>query len=49
MHVANVYRYDTVKKIMVSAEGGGVSASPSEQEGVYAAAWAQNIWADTLT
>ncbi len=49
MHVANVYRYDDIKKIMVSAEGGGVSASPSEQEGKHAAAWAQNIWADTLT
>ncbi len=49
MHVANVYRYDPVKKIMISAEGGGVSAAPSEQEGGYAAAWAQNIWSDTLT
>ncbi len=49
MHVANVYRYDAIKKIMVPAEGGGVSASPSEKEGAYAAAWAQNIWADTLT
>lgn len=49
MHVANVYRYDEVKKIMVSAEGGGVSASPSEQEGVYAVAWSKNIWTDTLT
>ncbi len=49
MHVANVYRYDEVKKIMVSAEGGGVSASPTELEGTYAASWAQNIWADTLT
>ncbi|OIQ97403.1 sulfide dehydrogenase [flavocytochrome c] flavoprotein chain precursor [mine drainage metagenome] len=49
MHVANVYRYDAVKKIMVSAEGGGVSAKPSEQEGEYAAAWAKNIWADCLT
>jgi len=49
MHVANVYRYDITKKIMVSAEGGGVSMSPSEKEGVYAVAWAQNIWADTLT
>ena len=49
MHVANVYRYDAVKKIMVPAEGGGVSASPSEKEGAYAVAWAQNIWADTLT
>ena len=49
MHVANVYRYDEVKKIMVSAEGGGVSASPSEQEGVFASAWARNIWTDVLT
>ena len=49
MHVANVYRYDITKKIMVSAEGGGVSMSPSENEGGYAVAWAQNIWADMLT
>lgn len=49
MHVANVYRYDPVKKIMVSAEGGGVSAAPSEQEGAYASAWARNIWSDVLT
>lgn len=49
MHVANVYRYDPVKKIMVSADGGGVSAAPSEQEGSFAAAWASNIWSDTLT
>jgi NADPH-dependent 2,4-dienoyl-CoA reductase/sulfur reductase-like enzyme len=49
MHVANVYRYDAVKKIMVSAEGGGVSSAPSEQEGVYAASWAANIWSDILT
>lgn len=49
MHVANVYRYDPAKKSMVSAEGGGVSAHASVQEGEYAQAWAQNIWADTLT
>lgn len=49
MHVANVYRYDPVKKIMVSAEGGGVSAAPSEQEAAYAEAWAHNIWSDILT
>ena len=49
MHVANVYRYDAAKKIMVAAEGGGVSVNPSEKEGAYAAAWAQNIWADALT
>ena len=49
MHVANVYRYDEAKKIMVSAEGGGVSQSPSEIEGQYARAWAANIWSDVLT
>lgn len=49
MHVANVYRYDETKRIMVAAEGGGVSANPSEQEGQYANAWAANIWSDVLT
>ncbi len=49
MHVANVYRYDETKKIMVPAEGGGVSLAPSEKEGGYAEAWAQNIWTDVLT
>jgi len=49
MHVANVYRYDPVKKIMLPAEGGGVSDKPSEQEGNYAQWWARNIWSDVLT
>jgi sulfide dehydrogenase [flavocytochrome c] flavoprotein chain len=49
MHVANVYRYDAAKKIMLAADGGGVSAAPSEQEGDYAKAWADNIWSDVLT
>lgn len=49
MHVAHVYRYDAAKKIMVAADGGGVSNAPSELEGSYASAWAQNIWADVLT
>mgnify|MGYP000002196442 CR=1 FL=1 len=49
MHVANVYRYDAVKKVMVPAEGGGVSDQPSELEGKYAQAWAKNIWSDVLT
>ena len=49
MHVANVYRYDPNKKIMVSAEGGGVSEKPSDLEGNYAQAWAKNIWSDVLT
>ena len=48
MHVANVYRYDPEKKIMLSASG-GVSQAPSEQEGNYAQWWAKNIWSDVLT
>lgn len=49
MHVAHVYRYDTAKKIMLPAEGGGVSDKPSELEGNYAYDWASNIWSDVLT
>ena len=49
MHVANVYRYDAVKKMMIPAQGGGVSDFPSELEGDYAQAWAKNIWSDVLT
>ena len=49
VHVANVYRYDAAKKVMIAAEGGGVSDKPSELEGSYAQAWAKNIWSDTLT
>lgn len=48
MHVANVYRFDPVKKDMVSAEGGGLSDRPSQQEAVDARAWAKNIWHDML-
>jgi sulfide dehydrogenase [flavocytochrome c] flavoprotein chain len=49
MHVANVYRYDEAKKIMVAADGGGVSQSPSDIEGDFAKAWAANIWSDVLS
>lgn len=49
MHVAHVYRYDAAKRVMVPAEGGGLSDKPSEQEGDYARYWAKNIWSDTLT
>lgn len=49
MHVANVYRYDSAKKMMLPAEGGGVSERPSELEGRYAQAWARNIWSDVLS
>ena len=49
MHVATVYRYHANKKIMMAAEGGGVSTRPTVQEGDYAQAWAANIWSDVLT
>lgn len=49
IHVANVYRYDEVKKIMMAADGGGVSTNPTDIEGDYAKAWAANIWSDVLT
>lgn len=48
VHVANVYRFDAEKKAMIVADGGGVSAAPSAEEGAYARYWAQNIWSDIL-
>ncbi|MFA5370729.1 MAG: FAD-dependent oxidoreductase [Sideroxydans sp.] len=48
MHVANVYRYNAEKQAMVSAEGGGVSASRSELEGAFAGYWLKNILNDVL-
>ena len=48
MHVANVYRYDAEEREMLPADGGGVSLKASEQEGLYARGWAENIWADML-
>lgn len=47
-HVAAVYRYNEEQKAMSSMPGGGVSEYASKLEGVYAQAWADNIWADTL-
>ncbi|NBT33928.1 MAG: flavocytochrome C [Betaproteobacteria bacterium] len=50
VHVASVHRFDPEKKTMVMVEGaGGLSKEPTELEGSYAYAWAQNIWADMLT
>ncbi|MDX1573723.1 MAG: NAD(P)/FAD-dependent oxidoreductase [Methylophaga sp.] len=46
MHVANVYRYDTQQREMLTMDGGGVSDKASEQEALYAQGWAENIWAD---
>ena len=49
VHVASVHRYDAVQKTMLTVPGaGGVSGAANELEGIYAMAWAQNIWADTL-
>ncbi|MCL4748005.1 MAG: FCSD flavin-binding domain-containing protein [Burkholderiaceae bacterium] len=47
IHVASVHRYDAEKKTMVAVPGsGGVSSAANMLEGVYANAWAQNIWRD---
>jgi hypothetical protein len=49
IHVASVHAYDPDKRTLIAVRGsGGVSAAESELEGVYAASWASNIWADTL-
>lgn len=48
-HVAAVYRYDQEQKSMIAMPGGGVSAKASKLEGIYANAWANNIWHDTLS
>jgi len=47
-HVVAVYRYDKLEQAMVAMPGGGVSEHPSKLEGVYANAWASNIWQDML-
>lgn len=48
MHVANVFRFNAEKQAMISAEGGGVSAKRSEQEGALANYWLENILDDVL-
>jgi sulfite dehydrogenase len=49
IHVASVHRYDSAQKTLTVVPGAsGVSSGRSEQEGAYAWAWAQNIWADML-
>jgi hypothetical protein len=49
-HVASVHRYDEGKKTMVTVDGsGGLSSAANPLEGVYANAWARNIWNDMLT
>ena len=50
VHVASVHEYVALEKIFKTVAGsGGLSAAPSELEGVYALNWASNIWADSLT
>ena len=50
VHVASVHRYDEGKKTMVTVDGsGGLSAAANQLEGVYANAWARNIWNDMLS
>lgn len=48
-HVASVHAYDAQAKTMTVVPGtSAVSDVASLQEGEFAAAWARNIWADTL-
>ncbi|RYX94020.1 MAG: flavocytochrome C [Comamonadaceae bacterium] len=50
VHVASVHEYVAAEKTFKTVHlSGGVSPGPTPLEGVYAANWAQNIWADTLT
>ena len=48
VHVAHVYRYNVEKKIMLPADGGGVSGARSEVEGTLANYWLKNIVGDVL-
>ena len=49
IHVASVHRYDAAQKTMLTVPGsGGVSTARNDIEGLYALAWAQNIWGDML-
>jgi sulfite dehydrogenase len=49
IHVASVHALDAAKKTFVPIKGaGGVSAARNTLEGIYAWAWAQNIWSDVL-
>jgi NADPH-dependent 2,4-dienoyl-CoA reductase/sulfur reductase-like enzyme len=48
VHVAHVYRYNAEKKVMLPADGGGVSAKRSEVEGTLANYWLKNILSDVL-
>lgn len=50
VHVASVHEYVAAERTFKTIAGsGGLSAAPSELEGIYALSWASNIWADSLT
>ena len=49
IHVSSVHQYVPEKKTIEPVTGaGGLSAEPNVIEGVYANAWASNIWKDML-
>ena len=49
VHVASVHKWNAEQKTLVAVQGaGGLSAARNEQEGRYALAWVQSIWADAL-
>lgn len=49
VHVSSVHAYDRAQGTMLVVAGsGGLSPAPSAKEGVYAEAWARNIWHDML-
>lgn len=49
VHMASVHRYDAARRTLLAVAGaGGLSQRRSDVEGLYALAWAQNIWSDML-
>ena len=50
IHVSSVHAYDRETRTMQPVPGaGGVSIAPNGMEGDFAAGWARNIWADSLS
>jgi len=49
IRVSSVHTWDDGQRTLIPVKGaGGVSSARSELEGTYTAAWAANIWQDTL-
>lgn len=49
VHVASVHKFDAKENTLVTVPGaGGLSPEANATEGIYARAWARNIWADML-